>query len=207
MIVKRLVVGQLDVNCYLVADEKTDKVIVIDPGAQASQILQMIKEKEWQLEYIINTHGHADHIAANKELLTETEAELLIHQADSDFLQNSELNLSAYIGNPSQKIKSPQADNLLVEGDLIESGNLTFEVIHTPGHTPGSISLKSAEGLFSGDTVFARGVGRTDFPHGSSKDLKISVNKLVSLPPELKLYPGHGPTYTLEEVKSNNPYL
>ncbi|AGB41758.1 Zn-dependent hydrolase, glyoxylase [Halobacteroides halobius DSM 5150] len=207
MLIKRIVVGNLKVNCYLVIDEDTKKAIIIDPGANKEAILEKVNEQNLTVKYIINTHVHADHIGANKYLLEETGAKLLVHKADAEFLQDPKLNLSAYIDDPQEKIISPVADKLLVAGDKIECGNLTFEVVHTPGHTPGSICLKSKQILFSGDTLFARGVGRTDFPQGSSPDLKNSLQKITQFDLNLKLYPGHGPTTTLEKAKKNNPYI
>lgn len=207
MLVKRIVVGDLKVNCYLVVDEETNQALVIDPGSEAEKILTAIDDQGCRVEYVVNTHGHADHIAANEELLAATEAQLLIHETDSDFLQEPDLNLSAYIGDPREKVLSPSADKLLQAGDKIKCGTLTLEVIHTPGHTPGGICLKTDQELFSGDTIFSQGIGRTDFPYGSRENLQMSLDKLLKLPENLELYPGHGPTSTLEEVKDNNPYL
>ncbi|GAB6138287.1 MBL fold metallo-hydrolase [Halanaerobaculum tunisiense] len=207
MLVKRIVVGNLKVNCYLVVAEETNQALVIDPGSEADKILTAIADQGCQVEYVVNTHGHADHIAANEELLAATGAQLLIHETDSNFLQDSDLNLSSSLGDPREEVVSPPADRLLTAGDKIKCGALTLEVIYTPGHTPGGICLKTDQELFSGDTIFSQGVGRTDLPHGALEDLQTSLDKIAKLPEDLKLYPGHGPTSTLKKVKRSNPYL
>ncbi len=206
MFLKRLSVGQLAVNCYIVADEDSKEAVIIDPGSAAERILKVVKENELKVKYIINTHGHADHISANQEILTETGAKLLIHQDDIEFLQNSELNLSPLIGQ-GEELASIKADRALEEGDSIKCGKLNFTVIHTPGHTPGSICLKLEQILFSGDTIFANGVGRTDFPGGSYQELRKSLAKILKFKEDLKLCPGHGLESTLDKVRRENAYI
>ncbi|MCK8815978.1 MBL fold metallo-hydrolase [Natroniella sulfidigena] len=207
MFTKRLSVGNLDVNCYIVADEETKEAVVIDPGAEANRILEIIDDNDFQVKYVINTHGHSDHIAANSDIIEATKAELLIHEEDAEFLQNSELNLSSFIGLIGQELDCPPADRLLKDGEEIEVGKLTFEVIHTPGHTPGGISLRVDDILFSGDTLFAMGVGRVDLPRSSHQALRDSINKILAIKEDLKLYPGHGPSSTLEQTKKQNSYI
>ncbi|WP_018247737.1 MBL fold metallo-hydrolase [Orenia marismortui] len=206
MFIKRLSVGSLAVNCYIVANEKKEAVI-IDPGSQAEDILKIINEHDLNVKYIINTHGHNDHIAANPKLLESTGAELLIHSQDSEFLQNPELNLSFFIGEMGQELKCPNADRLLEDGDTIEIGDLEFKVIHTPGHTPGSICMKLGNILFTGDTIFATGVGRTDFPKGSYQSLRESITKILEFEEDLKICPGHGAETTLNRARKENSYL
>lgn len=205
MFIERLLVGNMEANSYIVADEDIKEAVVIDPGGSADKILNVLQQNNFTLEYIINTHGHIDHIAANKKISAETGAQLLIHEADADFLQNPELNLSSIMG--AQKIISPAADKTLKSGSEIDCGAINLKVLHTPGHTKGSICLLGDNVLFSGDTLFYRGVGRTDLPTGSQQDLKESLTQLVELDDELTIYPGHGPTATLAEVKEINPYI
>ncbi|OCL25143.1 MBL fold metallo-hydrolase [Orenia metallireducens] len=207
MFIKRLAVGALSVNCYIVADEESKEAVVIDPGAQAKAILKVINDNNLKVKYVINTHGHNDHIAANSQLLEETDAQLLIHKDDAEFLQNSELNLSFFIGEMGQQLECPKADRLLEDGEEIECGSLVFSVIHTPGHTPGSICLKLENILFTGDTIFARGVGRTDFPMGSYSALRKSIERILEFKEDLKICPGHGPESTLNRARSENSYI
>jgi glyoxylase-like metal-dependent hydrolase (beta-lactamase superfamily II) len=205
MKVDRLVVGAMEVNCYLVIDEETKQAAVIDPGAQADKILDAIEAKELDVQYVINTHGHIDHIAANPEILTATGSQLLIHEEDADFLTNPELNLSVQVGQGS--FTSPAADRLLTAGDKVEWGEISLEVICTPVLSPGGLCLIGEGVIFSGDTLFAMGVGRTDFPQGSQEKLNQSLDKISTYGDDLKLYPGHGPTSTLGKVKNQNIYL
>lgn len=205
MFIERLVVGNMDANSYIVAAEDTNEALVIDPGGSVEKILNLLKEHDLNVKYIVNTHGHIDHIAANEKLLAETNAQLLIHEADANFLEEPELNLSAFMG--AENVISPTADRLLKSGEKINCGEINLEVLHTPGHTKGSICLLGEEVLLSGDTLFARGVGRTDFPTGSRQELNESLSKIMELDLKLRIYPGHGPTATLAEVKENNPYL
>ncbi|MCK8827563.1 MBL fold metallo-hydrolase [Natroniella acetigena] len=207
MFIKGLTVSNLDVNCYIVADEETKEAVVIDPGAEGDRILEVVNTNDLQVKYVINTHGHSDHIGANLDIIEATDAELLIHQDDVEFLQNPDLNLSFFIGQAGKELESPSANRLLQEGERIEVGNLTFEVLHTPGHTPGSICLRLDDNLFSGDTLFAMGIGRVDLPQGSHQALKRSLTKILAIEDDLKLYPGHGPSSTLEEAKEKNSYI
>ncbi|WP_408954821.1 MBL fold metallo-hydrolase [Natroniella sp. ANB-PHB2] len=207
MFIKRLSVSSLDVNCYIVADEGTKEAVVIDPGAEANKILEVVNNNELQVRYVINTHGHSDHIGANLDIIEATGAELLIHQDDAEFLRDPELNLSCFIGQLGKELESPPADRLLREGEQIKVGNLIFKVIHTPGHTPGSMCLRLEDILFSGDTLFAMGVGRVDLPRSSHQALKNSLTKILAVEDNLKLYPGHGPSSTLEEAKVKNSYI
>jgi glyoxylase-like metal-dependent hydrolase (beta-lactamase superfamily II) len=157
------------------------------------------------LKYIINTHGHIDHIACNNLLKAKTKALLLIHRLDADMLVDANKNFSSFMG---KVICSPPADKLLEEGDEISLGTLNLIVIHTPGHTPGGISLVSNNMVFSGDTLFAGGIGRTDLPGGSYPDLIKSIKeKLLILGDDKTIYPGHGPDSTIGEERRTNPYL
>lgn len=191
----KIVVGELETNCYLVWDEKgklPHEAIVIDPGAEGERILEAIKQYSLKIIYIVNTHCHPDHIGANDFIKQKTGAELLIHSADLFLLEDSLVNLSP--------------KRLLKEGDKIELGSFALEVLHTPGHTPGSISLylKEENLLFSGDTLFAGGIGRTDLPGGNFKHLENSIRqKLLKFPDETVVYPGHGPETSIGKEIEN----
>jgi len=207
MFIKRLVVGVLETNCYLISCKKTKIAAVIDPGGEdeVDLILNLLQKNNFDLKYIINTHGHIDHIAGNKTLKAKTEALLLIHRLDADMLVNANKNFSSFMG---KEICSPHADKLLEEGDEIYLGTLNLIVIHTPGHTLGGISLVSNNIVFTGDTLFAGGIGRTDLPGGSYQDLIKSIKeKLLILGDDKIIYPGHGPDSTIGEERKTNPYI
>ncbi len=207
MFLKRLVVGELETNCYLIACKRTKKAVVIDPGGEeeVDLVLNFLQENNFDLKYIINTHGHIDHIAGNNLLKTKTEALLLIHRLDADMLVDANKNFSSFMG---KEICSPPADKLLEEGDEISLGTLNLIVIHTPGHTPGGISLVLNSIIFTGDTLFAGGIGRTDLPGGSYQDLIKSIKeKLLILGDDKIIYPGHGPDSTIGEERRTNTYI
>ncbi|MCK8825230.1 MBL fold metallo-hydrolase [Fuchsiella alkaliacetigena] len=205
MILERIAVSSLETNCYILGDEELGQCIVIDPGAQGEQILDKVAELNLEIKYVLNTHAHHDHIGANEVLLENSEAELLIHQADAEALVSPELNLSFL--RPQESIEGPAADRELAAGDIVECGEWSLEVIHTPGHTPGGITLVGNGKLFTGDTLFAMGVGRTDFPQGSREQLQASIQKLLELDSDLEVYPGHGPTGRLGGIIKSNPFL
>ncbi|TFB09068.1 MBL fold metallo-hydrolase [Candidatus Atribacteria bacterium MT.SAG.1] len=207
MFLKRLVVGALETNCYLIGCKKTKRAAVIDPGGEekVDLILDILEKNNFKLEYIINTHGHTDHIAGNNSLKTKTEALLLIHRLDADMLSDANKNFSSFMG---KEICSPPADKLLEEGDEISLGKLKLIIIHTPGHTPGGICLVLNSIVFTGDTLFAGGIGRTDLPGGSYQDLQKSIKeKLLALSDDKIIYPGHGPDSTIGEERRKNPYI
>lgn len=207
MFLKRLVVGALETNCYLISCEKTKEAAVIDPGGEeaADLILNLLQKNNFNLKYIINTHGHIDHIIGNNLLKVKTEALLLIHRLDADMLIDGNKNISSFMG---KEICSPHADKLLEEGDEISLGTLKLKFIHTPGHTPGGISLVVNNIVFTGDTLFAGGIGRTDLPGGSYQDLQKSIKeKLLVLSDDKIIYPGHGPDSTIGEERRTNLYL
>ncbi|MGM0419888.1 MAG: MBL fold metallo-hydrolase [Bacillota bacterium] len=191
------------VNSYLVYDK--GESILIDPGSEKEtfKILNVLKRSSTKLKYIINTHGHFDHIGGNEIIKNETGAEIAIHELDAKCLEDPSLNLSSYMG---RSLRSVSADKILVADDVIKFGQESLKVLHCPGHTPGSISLYTEENnmIFSGDTIFANGVGRTDLPGGNARLLKESVEKLVELPEDTKVLPGHGPLSSISEFKSQN---
>jgi len=165
----------------------------------------MIRQSGYAVEYIINTHGHVDHIGANAEVKRATGAKLLIHKDDAKMLTSSAANFSLFMGHP---VTSPAADELLAEGDEIKVGNLVLKVLHTPGHTPGGICLVHELTIFSGDTLFYGSIGRTDFPGGSYRTLIKSIKeKLMVFPDEAVVYPGHGPATSIGFERQYNPFL
>jgi len=207
MFLKRFVVGELNTNCYLIACEESKKAVVIDPGGEEAvdSILNILQKNNFDLKYIINTHGHIDHIIGNNLLKLKTEALLLIHRLDADMLVDGNKNISFFMG---KEICSPHADKLLEEGDEICLGTLKLKVIHTPGHTLGGISLVLNNIVFTGDTLFAGGIGRSDLPGGSYQDLQKSIKeKLLVLSDDKIIYPGHGPDSTIGDERKTNLYL
>jgi glyoxylase-like metal-dependent hydrolase (beta-lactamase superfamily II) len=201
MFLKRFVVGRLDANCYLIACEESKKAVVVDPGSEgeADLVLDILKKKDFMLKYIINTHGHSDHIGGNRELKSLTSAKILIHELDAEMLVDAKKNLSFLIG---KELISPPADQFLKEGDEITFGSLKLKIIHTPGHTPGGICLVLDDIVFTGDTLFAGGIGRTDLPGGSYDDIQKSIkDKLLKLGDDKIIYPGHGPSSTIGKEK------
>jgi len=191
MNVKRFKVGWLSTNCYVVGCEETKEAVVIDPGVEnekeTEEILKFIKQNSFHIKYIINTHGHPDHISGNAIIKKETGAPILIHENDAERVQ---------------------ADRKLHDGDVLQVGTFKLVVLHTPGHTPDGISLLGDNVVFTGDTLFAGSIGRTDFLGGSFKELINSIKtKLLSLPDSFKVYSGHGPSTTIGDEKKHNPFL
>lgn len=210
MILLGMEVGQLGTNCYIIGCEETLEAAVIDPGGDPGRIMGELSRHNLKLSKIINTHGHVDHIGGNRKLKEETQAELIIHTADASMLTSSGRNLSLLSGFA---INGPAADREVKEGDQIKVGNtVTLDVIETPGHTPGGISLKLDVGekalIFVGDTLFNGSIGRTDFPGGSYRQLIDSIKqKLMIYPDDTEVYPGHGPGTTVGFEKAHNPFL
>ncbi len=213
MKIHKLNVGPLGACCYVVANEETNEAIIIDPGGTHEAIVALIEKNNLVPRLIINTHGHGDHIGANKEIKEKfPDVRLAIHKDDVECLTQPKKNLS-FLGG--FLLKSPPADIVLKEGDKVGIDGLEFEVIHTPGHTPGGICLlhrPSADNeppvLFSGDTLFHMGVGRSDFPGGDQDALIRSIReKLFVLDGKTVVYPGHDDVTTIEEEKDNNPFV
>lgn len=202
MILRALAVGPMAANCYVVGCDRTKEAAVIDPGGDAMAIFRVITRDGLTVRCIINTHAHVDHIAANSEMKRLTGAELLIHELDAASLKNPVRNLSLL---SPLAIRGTAADRTLRDGDVVAAGDLKLEVIHTPGHTPGGISLRCGDALFTGDTLFSGSVGRTDFPGGSFEALLRSLRRLLDLG-DLNVYPGHGPFTTLAAERAENPF-
>jgi len=208
--IKSMTVGVLATNCYLLTCERTHEALIIDPGfsiEESSAILDGIRRSGAKVKYIVNTHGHFDHISGNRFLKDSLRAELLIHADDACILSDPRRNLSYMLG---LNISSPKPDRLLKDGEKIEIGELRLTVMHTPGHTEGSISLLCIEenAVFTGDTLFAGSVGRTDLPGASLRKLLKSLNeRLLKLPDETIVYPGHGEKTTIGQERKANPFL
>jgi glyoxylase-like metal-dependent hydrolase (beta-lactamase superfamily II) len=205
VIIKTLPVGPIMANCFILGCEQTLDAVVIDPGDEADRILMALSESSLTLKTIINTHGHFDHVGANKPLHDATGAPILIHALDAPML-NQIAASAANWGLAGDN--SPEPERMIDEGDTIGFGNITLSVIHTPGHTPGGVSLNSGEHIFVGDTLFAGSIGRTDFPGGSFETLRDSIQKkLFVLGDELQVYTGHGPQTTIGQERINNPFV
>jgi len=205
MLLSRLVVGPLQVNCFILADEKTKEAVVIDPGDDAADILKLINEKALKVKYIVNTHGHFDHVGANRAVKEATGAEILIHEADALLMAAAAQQSSAF---GMRSASSPPADRFVTHGDVIMAGEIALTVAHTPGHSQGGICLLEQGMAFTGDSLFAGSIGRTDFPGGDLTTLLGSIKKnLLTLPDDTKVFSGHGPASTIGEERSENPFL
>lgn len=204
MILKKLELGPFGTNCYIVGSESSKEGMIIDPGDEAEAILRTVKSLGLDIKLIVLTHGHLDHLGALKKVKEATGAELLIHADDAYFLQKRPLN--AVFGFPYPD--TPPPDRVLKDGDSIGIGGLHFLVLHTPGHSPGGICLLGEGVVFSGDALFNYGIGRTDFTGGSYEELMNSIHtKLMVLPDNIIVYPGHGPATTIGTERQGNPFL
>lgn len=202
MLVKTLTVSMFATNCYLLVCPDTGEGVIIDPGADGKKIISTVHQSDMRVKFIINTHGHIDHIGANGRVKEAFKIPILLHENDLKLYHNPGFGLGLITG------KQPQPDRFLVENERIDFGNLNLRVIETPGHTQGGISLICGEALFCGDTLFAGSIGRTDLAGGSYQQLLDSIkNRLLTLPLETKVYPGHGPATTIETEKAVNPFL
>ncbi|HUT07583.1 MAG TPA: MBL fold metallo-hydrolase [Candidatus Latescibacteria bacterium] len=200
-----VIVGALETNCYLVYCDETRACAVIDPGADPEKIIASLTDLELKPVIVLNTHGHVDHIGGNSDIVRKYGVPLAMHAADTGMLQVSDyIELSLLLGARN----SPEPDRLLAEGDDVSFGRASLRVIHLPGHTPGSVGFVAGGILFSGDTLFCGGVGRTDLPGGSWKDLERSIReRILTLPEETIVLPGHGPWTTVEQERDSNPFL
>ena len=208
MFVKQIEVGGFSVFAYIVACQKTNEALVIDPASEGDRILKEATTRGYNIKYIVNTHSHVDHIMGNKKMKDLTDAEIIIHQAEAQSLVNQSGSLMSSFGAEP----SPPADRTVKEGDEVVIGETSLKVIHTPGHSPGSISLYHNGIVFTGDTLFVSGVGRTDLAGGSWEGLVSSIHKkLFSLPDDTVVAPGHNygetPKSTIGREKVYNPYV
>jgi len=203
LIVESLEVGDFLTNCYLVHHE--GQAVIIDPGDDHGRIINKIKNRNVKVKQIILTHGHIDHIRAVPEIKKFTGAPVLIHREDAIMLTDCKANLSCY---DKSEFSTDAADGFINEGDIIEISQFKIKVLHTPGHTPGGISLLSDGMVFTGDALFRESIGRTDFPNGSLDTLIQAIRtRLLVLPDNTVVYPGHGPKTNIGQERSSNPWL
>jgi glyoxylase-like metal-dependent hydrolase (beta-lactamase superfamily II) len=204
VIIEKVVVGPFATNCYIVGDESTKEGIIIDPGDEAKKILERVDELGLDIKLILLTHGHIDHVGALKEVKEATNAEVAIHIDDANFkrYRSSGLVLGLFYPHP------PAPDRLLKDGDTLDIAGMRFEVIHTPGHTAGGICLLRDGVVFSGDTLFNYGIGRSDLLGGNHSQLLESIrSKLLVLDDDTVVYPGHGDDTTIATERKGNPFL
>jgi hydroxyacylglutathione hydrolase len=207
MILKTLVVGPFASNCYIVGSDSSKQGLIIDPGAEAKLILKSVNDLGLKIGLILVTHAHIDHIGALAAVKENTGAKFAIHESEAKAgLGMFSRMLSSVTGGSFSQ--PPKPDRLLKDGDTIDIDDIRFTVLHTPGHSLGGISLYGHGILFSGDTLFNHGIGRTDFPGCSYEQIMDSIqNKLMKLPDETIVYPGHGPATTIGEEKRGNPFF
>ena len=203
--VEPLVVGPLFSNCYIVWDDRVKEGVIIDPGEDAHTILKRIRESGLEIKYILATHGHFDHVGAVAPLKRALNVEFLAHQGDYFFIEDGK-NAARRWGFDIEQ--PPQPDRFIRDGDKIKIGGFEFEVMHTPGHSPGGISFLYNSMVFAGDTLFQGSIGRTDFRKGSFDDLKQSIKtRLYTLPDDTVVYTGHGPMTTIGAEKKHNAFV
>ncbi len=192
-------------NTWLLWETESQEALLIDPSAPSQDLLKHIRELDLKVKYLVNTHGHGDHIGGNSWFQKELSAPVMIHSADARMLTDNRKNLSEYMGTP---LALRAADTFAEEGMDLSLGEYPVRVIHTPGHTPGGICLLAEKFLISGDTLFELSIGRTDFPGGSHAQIVDSIkHKLYILPDDTVVFPGHGPRTTIGMEKKNNPFV
>lgn len=208
MIVQMSTVGRFLTNCYVVSCGQTKESIIIDPGfddqLEAERVFELIDENALILKCIVNTHGHPDHTCGNGIVKKKFHVPILMHEYDAYMVGKSSNKIAGLFGF---EISSPPANVLLHDRGMVKFGKTTLKVIHTPGHSRGSISLLGEKEVFTGDTLFAGSIGRTDFPESSKSEMSRSLRKLANLPNHLVVYPGHGPMTTIAKEKRSNPFL
>ena len=203
MTIRCLPLGALQANCYLLSDEE-GATAVIDPGDEAGTILDTGRVGELAVEAILLTHAHFDHLLAADELRRETGAPVYVYETDAPALADPRRSLTVLAKGGAGPLR---ADHLLKDGEELRVGRLAVSVLHTPGHTPGSCCFLCGDALFSGDTLFAGSIGRTDFPGGDDQAMAASLRMLAALEPGIRVFPGHGESTTLSKERMENPYL
>jgi len=201
--VERIAVGELQTNAYIVFSEKSLACLIVDPGAEPERIIRFVKTGRLKPEGIILTHGHADHCGGVRELLAAWPMTLMVHRLDRDLRSPLNRELGGSLGLPIP----PDPDRLLENGEIVSVAEISIAVVHTPGHTPGSVVLAMDRRLFTGDTLFQGSAGRTDLPGGDEDELQRSLRLISRFPPDTLLFPGHGEMTTLEEELVSNPFL
>ncbi len=201
MIVRSIVLGPLEANCFVIGDERSKRAMVVDPGDEPDRILDAVGAEGISVDYLVCTHAHFDHVGALPELRKETGAKIVIHRDELEIYRAAR-DMAAFWGYDIESL--PEPDILVEEGDEIKLGTLVFKVLHTPGHSPGSICLFGEGVVVTGDTLFAGSVGRTDFHGGDMNRLKQSFERLLSLPPDTEVLAGHGPASTIGRERSEN---
>jgi hydroxyacylglutathione hydrolase len=206
MKVAALTLGPIATNCYLVWQQGLSQALLVDCAGDPAEIERAAKARELEIRLIVITHAHADHFDALAELKKRTGAEVAVHELETPLLADPARNLTAMLGYPNHPLA---AERLLHEADVIRpaGSEIALTVLHTPGHTPGSICLLGKEVLFSGDCLFAGGIGRLDFPGADERAMMASLARLMKLDPGLTVYPGHGPATTIGEERESNPWV
>ncbi len=201
---KKFRVGPLETNCYVVYDEKSRECFIVDPGYDDPRITEFINDEKLKPIFIINTHGHFDHIAGDHSLASRYQIPVLIHKQDRPMLEDPRKNHSAFFGIPisfSGEIEEIKGESILTKGPF------KLQILETPGHTAGSICILIEDLVFTGDTLFVESIGRTDFPESEPERIQSSIQKLAKLPENLTVHPGHMASATLKEIKRRNPFL
>jgi hydroxyacylglutathione hydrolase len=208
LIIDGVAVGPFATNCYIVGSEESKQGIIIDPGDEAGVILGRVADLGLDIKLIVLTHGHIDHVGALKAVKEATGAEMAIHADDAKSLRGLRGLLQSVLVPGLSYPLPPPPERLLADGDSLDVSDLHFKVLHTPGHTPGGICLLGEGVVFSGDALFNYGIGRTDLPGGSYHRLVESIRtRLLVLPDETVVYPGHGPETTIGAERAGNPFL
>jgi len=201
MIIKKLVIGPLENNCYIIADEQTREAFIVDPGDEPDRILDLTNQNKFKPQYIVCTHAHFDHIAVISDIKQQADIKIVLHRDDLELFRNVKRQAASW----GYEIDSlPDPDLFVAEGDTLAIGSLRFVILHTPGHSPGGICVYGEGIILTGDTLFAGSVGRTDLYGGDIEKLRISYQRLMLLPEDTKVLPGHGPETTIKKEKVDN---
>lgn len=205
MFIKCLNVGQIETNCYIACDKVENRAVIIDPGADAHRIIAALEETGCTADYLLLTHGHADHMLAAHEVQKSTGAKLAVFAGELEFLNDTQQNVYRMVS--SEPFEPFKPDLLLKDGESLTFGGTELTVLHTPGHTHGSCCFISKDSMFSGDTLFHKSYGRTDLPTGNIGELGSSLKRIFALEGDLQVLPGHGEFTTLDYERENNPFF